>query len=128
MSENDKQINFAEYHTCETKKKWTIGAKIWFVLMIIAQWIVFINYVTAPIIKYSEVHQRAAIIAGISGAIGTFLYLWLLIKKRKTALMIILGIAALNIIVTFIQGNVSNALMSIPVPLITYWISKDVVE
>ena len=105
-------------------KKWGIGAKIWFGLMIAAQWLMFIEYATKPITRYNSNYQRAALIYGIIGLVGTALYLWLAIGKSKAALIIILVIGGINTVSILFQGSVLSALLSLVAPTITFLIAR----
>ena len=71
-----------------------IGAKLWFGLMILGQWIMFIEYATKPITRYNSAYQQATVIYGIVGIVGTALYLWLAIGKRKAPLVTIMASVA----------------------------------
>ena len=102
------------------KSKWGIGAKIWFGLMILGQWISFINEIT----KRSPSSQ-AEIVYFIVGAIGTVLYLWLAISKSKAALITILVVAGINFLVNLFSGAAGVAFAGLIAPAITFLIARN---
>ena len=104
--------------------KWGIGAIIWFCLMIAAEWLMCIEYATKPAMQYNTAYQKAAVIYGIIGLVGTLLYLWLLIGKKKLALIIILAIAGISIIRMLFQGSFIIALVAAIKAAITFLIAR----
>lgn len=104
--------------------KWSIGTRIWFGFYILTQWIMFIEFATKPITATNELYQQWTWIYGISGLIGTALILWLAIGHKKTALYILLGMAALGAVFALFQGNVGSALLGMILPCINYLLSR----
>lgn len=105
-------------------KNWGIGAKLWFGLMILGQWIMFIEYATKPITRYNSAYQQATVIYGIVGIVGTALYLWLAISKRKAPLITIMVIGGINVLSALLQGNVSGALLATISPVVTFLVAR----
>lgn len=109
-------------------KKWSIGAKIWFGFYIFCNWLMFIEYATKPITAYNEAYQTATILYGISGCIGTALILWLAISHKKTALYVMLAIAAVNTVLNLAIGGGMSALLGLILPAINYFIARNNVK
>ena len=105
------------------KTKWSRGAKIWFTLMIIGQWLTFINEATKR-----SVDDQAMLAAGIVGAIGTALYLWLAFSKTKAALYTIIVIGIVNAVYAFMNGVTVGAVLGLIVTAVTYSIANKVVS
>jgi hypothetical protein len=105
-------------------KNWGIGAKLWFGLMILDQWIMFIEYATKPITRYNSAYQQVTVIYGIVGIVGTALYLWLAISKKKAPLVTIMVIGGINVLSALIQGNVSGALLAAISPVVTFLVAR----
>ncbi len=110
------------------KKKWGAGAIIWFILMIISQWIMFIEYITKPATATNSALQKAALIYGIAGAIGTALYLWLWIGKKKAALITIIVLNVISVVITLINGGGVSSVLGLISPLITFLVSRKVLD
>lgn len=110
------------------KKKWSIGAMIWFVLMILGQWLMFIEYKTKPITAYNSDYQRATVIYFVAGVIGTALYLWLVIGKSKAALTTLLVVSGINAAITLFGSGLVTALISLICPAITFFVARNTVN
>lgn len=109
-------------------KKWSIGAKIWFGFCILCNWLRFIEYATMPITAYNSAYQMAALISGVVGCIATALILWLAIGHKKVPLYIMLGLAAVNVVIGLASGGGLSALLGLTAPAITYFIARNNVE
>ena len=107
------------------KKKWSIGAKIWFGFYILCQWVMCIEYATKPITAYNSAYQQATLIYGVIALVGTVLLLWLAVGHSRTALMILLVIAGVSAVISLIQGNVSGALLGLIMPGINWLIARN---
>ena len=92
--------------------------------MIAAEWLMCIEYATKPATQYNTAYQKAAVIYGIIGLVGTLLYLWLLFGKKKLALIIILAIAGISIIRMLFQGSFIIALVAAIKAAITFLIAR----
>lgn len=108
----------------ENENKWGIGAKLWFGLMILGQWVMFIEYATKPITRYNSAYQQATLMYAIVGLIGTVLYLWLSIGKKKAALVTILAIGVINALVVLARGGGAQALLTLIAPVITFLVAR----
>ena len=106
------------------KQKWSSGAKAWFTLMILGQWLEFINDATKPSMGLGH---SGTIAAGVVGAIGTALYLWLVFSKSKAALYTILAVMAANAVFALIHGSVVGAVLGLAVAAITYNVARKTV-
>ena len=105
------------------KPKWSRGAKIWLTLMVLGQWLTFINEATKR-----SVDEQAMLAAGIVGALGTALYLWLAFSKTKAALYTIIVIGVANAVYAFINGITVGAVLGLIVTAITYSITSKTVS
>ena len=105
------------------KPKWSSGAKVWFILMILRQWLTFINEVTKR-----SVDEQVVLLSGIFGAIGTALYLWLMFSKTKTALYTIVAIGLANVVYAFLNGIIAGGILGLLVTAITYSIASKTVS
>jgi hypothetical protein len=56
--------------------------------------------------------------------IGTALYLWLAISKRKVPLVTIMVIGGINVLSSLIQGNASGALLSAISPVVAFLVAR----
>ena len=84
---------------------------------------------TKPVTAYDSAYRHAAIVYGITGAVGTAVYLWLIIGKKKTPLYIILVFGIINTIFSLAGGgSVINALSCLIAPGITYAIAHNIVR
>ena len=126
LTDCSKGVKTEEKQNLLTKKKWGTGAVIWFILMILAQWILFAEYITKPITAFNSTYQRLTILYGISGLIGTALYLWLIIGKKKTPAIIILILGILNTLSSFMDGGGVSALPGLITPVITYLVARGI--
>ena len=63
-------------------------------------------------------------IYGIVGIVGTALYLWLAISKKKAPLVTIMVIGGINVLSALIQGNVSGALLAAISPVVTFLVAR----
>ena len=101
------------------ENKWGVGAKIWFGLMILGQWLGFINEIT----KRSPSSQ-AELLYFIVGAVGTALYLWLAFSKSKGALITILVVAGISFLINLLSGFGGAAFTGLIAPIITFLIAR----
>ena len=104
--------------------KWGIGAKLWFGLMILGQWLMFIEYATKPITRYNSDYQHMTLVWFFVGAIGTIIYLWLAIGKSKAALSTIIIMGIINALVSLVQGGPGSAILPLIAPTITWLIAR----
>ncbi len=122
---NESDVSFRgsssspDYNNSSQDKKWGVGAIIWFVLATIVEWLPFINEITKK-----RINQQAVVIYAITGLLVTALYLWLLLKKSKTALIIILVLAGINMLFNLNSGGIQSAIIGLIGPAITYSISR----
>ena len=107
------------------KPKWSIGTIIRFVLVILGQWLLFIEYATRPSMGISD---PATKVAGIIGAVGTALYLWLIISKTKTAMYTIIAVTAVSAVISFFGGAGAGVFLSLIIPAITYLIVRKTIS
>ncbi|MBQ7215600.1 MAG: hypothetical protein IJS39_06415 [Synergistaceae bacterium] len=107
------------------KPKWSIGTLIWFVLVILGQWLLFIEYLTRPSMGFSD---PATKVAGIVGIVGTALYLWLMFSKTKTAMYTIIAVTAVNALISFFGGAGPAAFLGLIVPALTYLIVRKTIS
>jgi hypothetical protein len=84
----------------------------------------FTEYATKPITRYNSAYQQATVIYGIAGIVGTALYLWLAISKKKALLVTIMVIGGINVLSALIQGNVSGALLAAISPVVTFLVAR----
>lgn len=102
---------------------------VWFVLMILGQWVMFIEYATKPITAYDSAYQRATMIYGIAGAVGTAVYFWLIIGKKKAPLYLIVASGIFNACLSIASGgSLISALSCMIAPWITYAIAHNTVS
>ena len=99
-------------------KKWGVGSIIWFVLMILGQWPLFTNEITKAMPS-----RQAEMVYLIAGLIGTALYLWLAIGKKKAAMITIIVLGVINTLSSLVQGGGSSSFLSLVAPAITYLIA-----
>ena len=102
----------------EEDEKWGVGAKIWFALVIIGQWIPFIEESTKRIVD-----SNAVLIYGVLGILVTALYLWLIFKKSKTALIILIVLVGIDAIYVMSTLGFETAITSLIGPAITFRIA-----
>ena len=91
--------------------------------MIIGQWLTFINEITKRLPD-----ENVVLLSGIFGAIGTALYLWLVLSKTKAALYTIIAIGVANAVYAFINGITVGAVLGLIVTAVTYSIASKVIS
>ena len=109
---------------------WSVGAKIWFALVILGLWAVFIFalVICLPEMQMHPDWQWQFFAQGIADAVMTALYAWVYVSKTKNALHVLLCIAAIAALKALVDGDITTAVSDITAPAITWLIARKVVS
>ena len=109
---------------------WSLGAKIWFALVILGYCalFIFILIFSLPELKMHPDWQWSILVKGIIDVVMTALYAWIYVSKKKDALTVLLCIAAIAALKALVAGDIVTAVSDITAPAITWLIARKVVS
>ena len=109
-------------------KKWSVWNYIWFALHMLGNWLMCLEYATKPATAYTPEYQQLVWVYGISAALVTAIFLWLMIKRSRAAMIIVMVIQGIDAVAALIRGNIIGVISSIVSILILWAICRNRVE
>ena len=108
-------------------KKFGLGAKLWFSLVIVAHWGVFaLMYYGYKAMPENQEIANAIIFFGVISAVETALYIWLALRQSRNAFYLITALALLSIYLSFRNGQGISSLYGLLNPAITFMFVRDI--